>query len=68
MPSPVTRVEIRCALGGTNSESASIPGEKSQLSLQDIPDVQLRNTTVGILDPKRSLLEGWRTLTVCWKL
>lgn len=23
---------------------------------------------MGILDPKRSLLEGWRTLAVCWKL
>lgn len=67
VPSPFTHVEIRCALGGTNSESASISGEKSSY-LFNIPDAQLCNITVGILDTKRSLLDRWRTLAICWKL
>lgn len=67
VPSPVTHVEIRCALGGTSSESASIPGEKSSY-LFNIPDVPLCNIIVGILDTKRSLLDRWRTLAICWKL
>ena len=33
------------------------PREKSQLSFQDIPDVQFCNTILGILDPKGPLLE-----------
>lgn len=33
------------------------PREKSQLSFQDILDVQFYNTILGILDPKEPLLE-----------
>lgn len=77
MPSPVSRVEVRSALGETDagiwsaSESAStfpIPQGKIPAIFQDIPDVQFCNTILGILDPKGPLLETWRTLTVCCKL
>lgn len=44
------------------------PWGKIQLSFQDIPDVPLCNIIVGILDTKRSLLDRWRTLAICWKL
>lgn len=58
VPSPVTSVEIKCALGGTNSESTCIPGEKSQLSFQDIPDVPLCNITVGIFGSLKVIARG----------